>query len=58
MLLHVHKDKNDQIDLHNIVNQFIDVNSRRKQEQLKINNNNAHTCRVDQLALRVPWSPS
>ena len=30
MLLHVHKDKTDQIDLHNIANQFIDVNSRRK----------------------------
>ena len=30
MLLHVHKGKTDQIDLHNIANQFIDVNSRRK----------------------------
>ena len=29
-LLHVHKDKTDQIDLHNIANQFINVNSRRK----------------------------
>ena len=30
MLLHVHKDKTDEIDLHIIAEQFVDVNERKR----------------------------